>query len=184
MPSYRTLTDLPLHVEGFGDVLADVAWGGNWFLLVHEHALDVSFANIPQLTAFGEAARQTLETQNVRGTDGNEIDHIEIFAPANGINADSRNFVLCPGGAYDRSPCGTGTSAKLACLHAAGKLAEGHIWRQSSIVGSVFEGCVRLDNHGQLIPEIKGRAYVNGESTLILNPEDPFQHGITALTIR
>ena len=184
VPSFRAQSGLRLRVEGFGDVVAEVAWGGNWFLLVQDHGLEVSFANIRQLTAFSEAARRSLEAEGIRGSDGQEIDHIELFAPADEIRADSRNFVLCPGGAYDRSPCGTGTSAKLACMHAAGKLAEGQIWRQASIVGSVFEGCVRIDSQGQLIPEITGQAYVNGEATLILNPDDPFQHGITPMTIR
>ncbi len=179
VPSYRSLKDLRLEVPGYGEVGADVAWGGNWFLLVHDHDLEVRFDNIPELTAFALAARQALERDGIRGSDGLEIDHIEIFADAPpGLEADSQNFVLCPGGAYDRSPCGTGTSAKLACLHAAGKLKEGEVWRQAGIVGSVFEGSVALDEEGRLIPSITGSAYVNGESTLILDPADPFRHGI------
>lgn len=184
VPSYRDHADLRLAVDGFGTVTADVAWGGNWFLLVHEHALEVSFENIAKLTAFGNAARRALTHEGIRGSDGGEIDHIEIFAPAEGVDADSRNFVLCPGGAYDRSPCGTGTSAKLACLHAAGVLDEGAIWRQASIVGSIFEGWVTKDAHGQLIPHIRGNAHLMGETTLLLDPEDPFRYGITSATVR
>lgn len=183
VPSYRTHVDLSLRVAGFGDVVADIAWGGNWFLLVHEHDLEVSYANIPRLMAFGSAAREALQRESIQGVDGMEIDHVEIFAPAEGVAADSRNFVLCPGGAYDRSPCGTGTSAKLACLYAAGKLKEGEVWRQAGIVGSVFQGYVKLDEKGRLIPHITGEAYVNGESTLIFNSNDPFRHGITRRTI-
>ena len=184
VPSHRAQADLRLRVDGHGEVVADIAWGGNWFLLVNEHELDVRFSNIPQLMAFCQAARRALEREGIRGDDGMEVDHVEVFASGDGIDADSRNFVLCPGGAYDRSPCGTGASAKLACLHAAGKLAEGQIWRQAGIIGSVFEGCVRFDARGQLIPHITGTAYVNGEASLFFDPEDPFKDGITAKTIR
>ncbi len=183
VPSYRSKKDLRLRVDGFGDVVADIAWGGNWFLLVQEHSLEVSYANIPNLTRFCQAARDSLEREGIYGDDGGEIDHIEVFAAAEGIDADSRNFVLCPGGAYDRSPCGTGTSAKLACLHESGRLPEGKVWRQASILGSVFEGQVIRDGQGQLIPQITGSAFVNGESTLILNPDDPFCDGITPNTV-
>ncbi len=180
VPSYRTLTDVRLSVLGFGEVGADVAWGGNWFLLVNDHDLDVGFENIPRLTAFGRAAREALEREGIRGDDGGEIDHVEVFgSPQAGLEADSQNFVLCPGGAYDRSPCGTGTSAKLACLHAAGRLQEGEVWRQAGIVGSVFEGTIRrVGEAGEIVPLITGEAFVNGESTLILDPADPFCHGI------
>lgn len=181
VPSYRTLSDVRLEVPGFGKVTADVAWGGNWFLLVHEHALNVRASNIPELTAFSQAAREELVRRGIRGDDGMEIDHIEVFAdPPEGVEADSQNFVLCPGGAYDRSPCGTGTSAKLACLHASGKLREDEVWRQASIVGSVFEGTVAIEKEGGLIPSITGRANISGEATLIVDPSDPFGHGIPA----
>ena len=105
------------------------------------------------------------------------IDHIELFGPPGDEANHSRNFVLCPGRAYDRSPCGTGTSAKLACLYADGKLQPGEIWRQESILGSVFEGSVRLDGD-KLIPRVTGTAYVTAEATLLLDPADPFQMGI------
>ena len=183
VPSYRLLKGLRLQVDGFGEVVADVAWGGNWFLLVQEHALEVSYANIPTLTHFCQAARDSLEREGIRGSDGGEIDHVEVFASAEGIEADSRNFVLCPGGAYDRSPCGTGTSAKLACLHESGLLPEGQVWRQASILGSLFEGKVVRDEQGQLIPQITGSAFVNGESTFLLNPNDHFCDGITPKTV-
>ena len=183
VPSYRSQKDLQLSVDGFGDVVADVAWGGNWFLLVKGHSLEVSYANIPTLTRFCQAAREALERDGIRGRDGGEIDHIEVFAPAVGVEADSRNFVLCPGGAYDRSPCGTGTSAKLACLHESGLLPIGKVWRQASILGSVFEGQIVSNEQGQLIPEITGTAFVTGESTFVLDPKDPFCDGITPGTV-
>jgi 4-hydroxyproline epimerase len=85
--------------------------------------------------------------------------------------------VLCPGNTYDRSPCGTGTSAKLACLFADGKLSEGQIWRQESIVGSVFEGSV-LVRDNVVHPSIKGSAFITAEADLIIDERDPFAVGI------
>ena len=130
-----------------------------------------------ELTDFAWRIRQALAASGITGADGGEIDHIELFGPPTAPGADSRNFVLCPGKAYDRSPCGTGTSAKLACLYADGKLRPGQVWRQESIVGSVFEGTVSVEN-GQVIPEITGSAYVNAEAELILDERDPFCYGI------
>jgi 4-hydroxyproline epimerase len=131
--------------------------------------------NLAALTAFALAVQQALEVQGVHGSDGAPIDHIELFADDN--QADSRNFVLCPGGAYDRSPCGTGTSAKLACLAADGKLQPGQVWRQASIIGSQFEASYQMEN-GQLIPTLRGRAFMSAEATLLIEPADPFGWGI------
>jgi 4-hydroxyproline epimerase len=175
VPSYRLAKDIRIDVEGHGPVIGDVAWGGNWFFLVGDHGQDLSLKNIETLTSFSWRVRQALVRKNITGRDGAEIDHIELFAPSK--NADSRNFVLCPGKAYDRSPCGTGTSAKLACLFADGRLKEGQTWRQESIVGSVFEGSIRRVGD-DLIPTIKGSAFVTAELTLILDPSDPFVWGI------
>lgn len=179
VPSYRSAHDVAVEVPGYGPVVGDVAWGGNWFFLVRDHRFSLTPAQIPILTKFTLAIRSAVSAQGIRGDNGGEIDHIELFAdsPAPGIH--SRNFVLCPGGAYDRSPCGTGTSAKLACLYADGKLAPGESWRQESIIGSVFEGRFRLEK-GALIPSITGSAFVNAESDLIFNPADPFCMGIPA----
>ena len=121
--------------------------------------------------------RQALIAEGIAGTNGEEIDHIELFGPSDLPGVDSKNFVLCPGKAYDRSPCGTGTSAKLACLYADGKLREGEVWKQESIVGSVFEGSIKVRD-GQVHPSIKGSAFVNADATLILNAQDPFYMGI------
>jgi 4-hydroxyproline epimerase len=131
------------------------------------------------LTTFTWAIRQALTRAGITGKNGQEIDHIELFGPSPRADVDSRNFVLCPGKAYDRSPCGTGTSAKLACLYADGKLAPGQIWRQESIVGSIFEGSIEVLD-GVVYPTIKGEAYVTAEATLILDPNDPFEKGIRA----
>ena len=179
VPSYRSSTAVPLEVPGFGRIHGDIAWGGNWFFLVGDHGHQLSLTNLEGLTDYTWRVRQALEANGIAGADGREIDHIELFGPPSARGADSKNFVLCPGKAYDRSPCGTGTSAKVACLYAEGKLKPGEIWRQESIVGSVFEGSVALED-GKLYPEITGYAYVNAEADLILNEADPFCFGIRA----
>jgi 4-hydroxyproline epimerase len=137
----------------------------------------LSLAKIEELTNFTWAIRQALGKQGITGAGNQEIDHIELFGPPSYSAADSKNFVLCPGKAYDRSPCGTGTSAKLACLYADGKLREGQVWRQESIVGSVFEGSIAV-REGNVYPSIKGSAFINGEGELVLDPHDPFCMGI------
>ena len=177
VPSYRHAAGVAVPVEGAGTVRGDVAWGGNWFFLIGEHGQELEPGNVDRLTDFTWRIRRALEKNGITGADGGHIDHIELFGPPRDRSAHSRNFVLCPGGAYDRSPCGTGTSAKLACLFADGKLREGEVWRQESIVGSVFEGSVRRDGD-LLIPRITGSAYVNAEVTLLLDPADPFCMGI------
>jgi 4-hydroxyproline epimerase len=154
-----------------------VAWGGNWFFLVHDHGETLSVANVERLTDVTWRIRQALNAQGITGTARGEIDHIELFGPPTVPGADSKNFVLCPGRAYDRSPCGTGTSAKVACLNADGKLGEGEIWRQESIIGSRFEASVRIVE-GRIRPWIRGTAHVIAECTLIIDPADPFAMGI------
>ena len=181
LPAYRYAHEVTVDVPIFGPVTGDIAWGGNWFFLISDQGPAIRPSNIEALTKFTSSVRAALETHGITGKDGEEIDHIECFAdPQPGIEADSQNFVLCPGKAYDRSPCGTGTSAKLACLAASGTLKEGQVWRQASIIGSIFSGFYEIlpDSH-EIIPFVTGEAYVNAETTLVLNPEDPFQHGIT-----
>jgi 4-hydroxyproline epimerase len=158
-------------------VRGDVAWGGNWFYLVRDHALELTVNNIEALTNFTWAIRQSLRANGITGDGGREIDHVELFGPPRAAHADSTNFVLCPGKAYDRSPCGTGTSAKLACLYADGKLREGEIWRQESVIGSVFEGTVKVRD-GKVYPSLKGSAFVTADAELVLDPRDPLCMGI------
>jgi len=175
--SYRAAANVEIEVPGYGKVKGDVAWGGNWFYLVRDHNMELTLNNIEALTNFTWAIRQALCSNGITGAGGREIDHVELFGPAQIANADSKNFVLCPGKAYDRSPCGTGTSAKLACLYADGKIREGQIWRQESIVGSVFEGTVKVRD-GKIYPSIKGSAFVNAEAELVFDPRDPLCMGI------
>ncbi len=178
--SYRYRDAVPLDVPGYGTVKGDIAWGGNWFYLLESAPCDLVLENQEALTAFTWAVRGALTANRITGEGGAEIDHVEVSAPPHTAHGDSRNFVLCPGKAYDRSPCGTGTSAKLACLAAEGKLAPGKVWRQEGILGTVFEGSYRLENgtRNRIVPSITGSAYITGESKLILNPEDPFCSGI------
>ena len=175
--SYRHAAHVPLEVDGHGRVHGDVAWGGNWFYLVHDHGLAVTMSNLERLSDLAWKIRQALPRQGITGADGQEIDHVELFGPPEHPQADGKNFVLCPGRAYDRSPCGTGTSAKLACLAADGKLQPGQVWRQESIVGSMFEGTIQF-REGRCYPRIRGSAFITGEATLVLDPRDPFVHGI------
>jgi 4-hydroxyproline epimerase len=175
--SYRSAADIAVKVRGHGEIRGDVAWGGNWFFLVRKHDMSLTLKNVDELTAFTWAIRTALRESGITGDQGKEIDHVELFAPSQIPGVDSKNFVLCPGKAYDRSPCGTGTSAKLACLYADGKIKEGQVWKQEGIVGSIFEGTVRV-KEGKVYPSITGSAFVNAEAELILNPEDPLCMGI------
>ncbi|MEO2019266.1 MAG: proline racemase family protein [Fuerstiella sp.] len=190
VPSYRYRKAVSVDVEGYGSVTGDIAWGGNWFFLVADHGQSLELNRCGELTDFAKRISAGLKRNGITGTDGNVIDHIELFGPpSKPETADSRNFVLCPGGAYDRSACGTGTSAKLACLAADGKLLPGETWRQESIVGSVFEGRFEFtadgvpspataDDERAIVPTIIGSAWVTGECELILDDSDPFRHGI------
>ena len=173
--SYRKARGVRLDVEGLGPVTGDVAWGGNWFFLVEDHGHAIALDQVEALTDYAWRVRRAVNAQGYP-----EVDHVELFGPPVGHGAHSRNFVLCPGKAYDRSPCGTGTSAKLACLAADGKLRPGEAWVQESILGSRFTGQFEWMDRaaGRIAPVIRGTAYVNGEATLLLDEADPFCWGI------
>ena len=172
VPSFRAAQAAVVNVPGIGPVRGDVAWGGNWFFLVEDHGLKLELTNLEALTDYAWRVRGAVNAQGFP-----EVDHVELFAPSPVPGVHSRNFVLCPGKAYDRSPCGTGTSAKLACLAADGKLAEGAEWVQESIVGSVLRGTYCRAGE-KIIPTITGAAHVDAEATLLLDSGDPFQWGI------
>ncbi|MGC2288965.1 MAG: proline racemase family protein [Thermoplasmata archaeon] len=167
--------NVALSVPGYGQVTGDVAWGGNWFFLLDQAPCAVSRANILPLTEFTKSVQIAIDRTGLAGDDGGIIDHIEVSGPSDG-GSDSRNFVLCPGGMYDRSPCGTGTSAKLATLFARGKLRPGQVWRQEGILGGVFEGSVE-PRGSAVVPTITGHAFVTAESELVLDDRDPYRHG-------
>ncbi len=175
VPAWRAHRAVTVQVPGLGPVTGDVAWGGNWFFLVEDHGQTLDLANVEALTDYCWRVRQAVNAQGFP-----EVDHVELFGPPVTAGAHSRNFVQCPGKAYDRSPCGTGTSAKLAGLAADGKLAEGAVWVQESILGSTFTGRYQWSDRaaGRIIPVITGTAFVNSEATLLLTPADPFRWGI------
>ena len=175
---FRTHQDVEVEVPGHGTITGDIAWGGNWFFLIDSQGPPIADSTPLELTLFGEKVRKALIQADITAVGGRELDHIELFwPPTDPETADSRNFVLCPGGAYDRSPCGTGLSAKLACLAADGKLKPGQVWRQASILDQVFEGSYQLLEDGKISPCITGQAWITGESTYHFDPDDPFRFG-------
>ena len=178
VPAYRYQEKVAVEVDGLGTVVGDIAWGGNWFFLVSQKFVDINVANAEALTDITWRIRQALIAQNITGENGGDVDHIELFQDCD--FADSQSFVLCPGKQYDRSPCGTGTSAKLACLAADGKLAEGDTWQQASVIGSQFTGSYTRIDANTVRPTIRGSANISAETTVILDNQDPFQWGISA----
>ncbi len=177
VPSYRFQKDVSLHVPSFGRVTGDIAYGGNWFFITPESPAPLALSNLAELMDFSKSVRYALAQAGIKGEEGAEIDHIELSGPPTRADADGKNFVLCPGLAFDRSPCGTGTSAKMACLAADGKLAPGQIWRQESIIGTLFHGAYTT-NGEQINPCITGRAHITGEAVLIFSPDDPLREGL------
>ena len=179
VPAYRHAADVVVTLRSGQVVTGDIAWGGNWFFLCADHGQSIAAARTRELLEYTGQIRDALDAQGHRGAGGAVVDHIELFAD-DAEGANSRNFVLCPGLAYDRSPCGTGTSAKLACLAARGKLAPGQVWRQASVIGSVFEAHYLLDEDARIIPILRGSAHICAEATLLLSDTDPFAWGIRA----
>jgi len=175
VPSWRHAKQVAVNVPGYGLAHGDIAYGGNWFFLMNDHGQRVASDNLEALMAYSCAVSSALVDQGITGADGAVIDHIELFAEDD--KADSRNYVLCPGKAYDRSPCGTGTSAKLACLAGDGKLAPGELWRQASVIGSVFEASFERDGE-RIVPTLRGRAHISAEATLLIEDDDPYGWGI------
>jgi 4-hydroxyproline epimerase len=175
VPSWRHAKQVAVNVPGYGLAHGDIAYGGNWFFLMNDHGQRVASDNLDALMAYSCAVSTALAEQGITGAEGAVIDHIELFAHDD--KADSRNYVLCPGKAYDRSPCGTGTSAKLACLAGDGKLAPGALWRQASVIGSVFEASYERDGD-RIVPTLRGRAYISAEATLLIEDDDPYGWGI------
>ena len=171
-------TDVRVDVPGYGAVTGDIAWGGNWFFITHTDHVPVVMRNLGDLMSFTRSIQRALDANGITGADGEAIDHIEVSAAEARSDADSRNFVLCSGGEYDRSPCGTGTSATMAARHAHGLLAIGDEWRQEGIAGGLFTGWLTAGDDGALVPHVRGRAWVTGEATLYLAADDPFRYGI------
>ncbi len=179
VPSYRFRKGVEIDVPGLGQIKGDVAWGGNWFFLVDDFNERISIDNVVRLTSVCNDIRRVLKLVGVTGDAGEEVDHVELFCKSANPEAHSKNFVLCPGGAFDRSPCGTGTSAKIACLIADGQLAPGDVWSQESITGSVFRATASLEGD-EIVPWLTGRAHVCSEATLIFDDDDPAKTGFAS----
>jgi len=177
VPARCFARDVAVEVPGVGRVVGDVAYGGNWFFLADDGGERVSGDNLERLRTVTLAIQHALAAQGITGEAGAVVDHVILYGPPGRADADSRNYVLCPGGAYDRSPCGTGTSARMASLHARGRLPAGKRYRQESITGSLFTGWLE-EKGGELLPRIQGRAFVTGKATLYFDPRDPFRHGL------
>ena len=179
VPSRRTHAGIAVHVAGLGVIAGDVAWGGNWFFIAPSPLkIPLQLDRVAELTAHAWSVRRALATAGITGDDGGEIDHIEFTEPARRADCAWRNFVLCPGGAYDRSPCGTGTSAKIACLVADGKIALGERVGAESFIGTRFEGWHSIDSAGAIRPTIAGRAWITAEIELLIDASDPCAAGI------
>ncbi len=178
VPSYRYRTAVPVETKSFGTVTGDIAFGGNWFYLCADHGLEISMENLDQLDRCCREIRNAIDECGIAGENGGVIDHVELFGPPRREDAHSANYVDCPGGEYDRSPCGTGTSAKLACLAAAGKLSPGDTWGQESVTGSLFEGSYSWQGD-RILPRIMGEAFVTAETKVIIDPNDPLTFGFS-----
>lgn len=178
VPSYRYQTNVPITTKNFGTVTGDIAFAGNWFYLCADHGLDISLGNLTELDRCCREIRHIIDTQGIGGENGGIIDHVELIALPSREDAHAKNYVDCPGGEYDRSPCGTGTSAKIACLAAAGKLEPNQIWRQESVTGSLFEGSYQWQGD-KVIPRIMGEAFVTAETKVIIDPTDPLTFGFS-----
>jgi 4-hydroxyproline epimerase len=178
VPAFCHALDVEVEVPGVGLLRGDVAWGGNWFFLTDVAEPPLELEGVARLTEVSTRILHALRGQGITGRDGAPIDHVELLGPS--PRADARSFVLCPGLAWDRSPCGTGTSAKMATLAARGRLPPTRRWRQESLTGGLFEGW--LEKRGRdLVPHIRGRAFITARTTLLLDPEDPLREGFTTL---
>jgi 4-hydroxyproline epimerase len=180
VPAFCHARDVEVAVPGLGPVRGDVAWGGNWFFLTELPSPPLELEHLAALTDVASRIRETLQAEGIVGRGGAEIDHVELQGPSRRPDADARNFVLCPGLAWDRSPCGTGTSAKMAVLVARGQLKPGERWHQESLTGGFFEGWIE-ERGVDLVPYVRGRAFITGRATLVFDPQDPFRDGFSAV---
>jgi 4-hydroxyproline epimerase len=178
VPARCHALDVAVSVPGLGTVTGDIAYGGNWFFIARSPGIPLEPGNVSELTRVCRDLLSALRVQNITGADGADIDHIELTAPSAHGDADAVNFVLCPGGAWDRSPCGTGTSAKLAVMHARSELKPRQRWRQQSVTGGVFTAWLE-ERNGELHPFIRGRAWITGEAQLRFEPDDPLRGGFS-----
>ncbi len=176
--SHRVHRAVSVTVEGLGTVTGDVAYGGNWFFIVDPSPIPVGPGSIRRLTDAAMAIREATEANGIGGEEGQPIDHVIFQDASPKEHVHSRNFVLCPDDTYDRSPCGTGSSARLACLAAEGRLSPGQEIVQESVIGSSYRLSYRPGANGGVVPSITGQAWVTAESRLFFDEADSFRDGI------
>lgn len=177
VPPRRIRRGLTVACAAGGRVTGDVATSGLWFFLCRDHGLPLVPEAIPRLLERAWSIRRALEAAGIAGDRGEPIDHIVLLGPPQDPGNQGRAFVLCPDGAFDRSPCGTATSSLIGCLHEDGLLAAGERWRQESILGGVYEASYRLDG-GVCRPAVRGGAWITAESELHFDPADPYRSGL------
>ena len=177
VPPRRIAQNLALACDDGSQVTGDVATSGLWFYLCRDHGILVEPTAIPALTARAWSIRRALEARGISGDGGEVIDHVVLLGPPRDPGNDGRAFVLCPDGAFDRSPCGTGTSALVGCLFEDGILTAGRTWRQESVLGGVYEASIRRERD-ILVPTVRGRAWLTAETTLHFAGDDPYRTGL------
>jgi 4-hydroxyproline epimerase len=177
VPSFRHRKGVVVSVDGAGKFGGDIAWGGAWYFLADDHREELNATRLDRLTEVTRSIRRALAREGITGPKGETIDNVALFGQPHRRDARSKNFVLRAGRTYGRSPSGTAMSAKMACLYTDGLLPEGQNWRQESILGTIFDGSVSVEN-GQIIPTIRSTAHVTAESTLIVDERDPYTWGL------
>ncbi|MDO4987691.1 MAG: proline racemase family protein [Synergistes sp.] len=187
-PAFVMNRGVTVKVPDYGDITLDIAYGGNVFAVLPAAAmgLTLEMKNSKEIVAKGSYLRRFINEQikikHPYLKTINKVTHIQFYQGGDReLGADIKNAVVIPPAAIDRSPCGTGTSARLALLHAEGKLAVGEEFVHESLIGSLFF-CKIIEETEvcgipAVVPEIRGRAWVIGKSTILFDPEDPFIEG-------
>ncbi|MFW6692287.1 proline racemase family protein [Streptomyces sp. MAR4 CNX-425] len=189
VPSFALELDAAVEVPGLGRVTYDMAYGGNFYAILPADSLGIPFAKAEKqrMLDVGLAIMAAVNEQRrpVHPADPGiaGCKHVQLTAPPAGGGADARNAMVIHPGWFDRSPCGTGTSARMAQLYARGELALGADFVNESLLGTLFTG--RLEEETAVggvraqIPAVTGRAWITGMGQYLLDPEDPFPAGFT-----
>ena len=190
MPSYLHAEGLTAEVEGLGEIVVDVAYGGNFYAIVEPQAGygDLDDLQPSEVIRFSGLLRQAFNARHaIVHPENPALDRLTHVmwtgAPRNGGTA--RNAVFYGDKAIDRSPCGTGTSARMAQWYAKGKLKQGDLFIHESIIGSQFigrvEGVTTVGSYPAIIPSVEGWARVYGHNTITIDDEDPYAFGFQVI---
>lgn len=187
VPAFLFACNKEVEVKELGKIQVDIAYGGNFYIIVDENIIGEELiperANeiINKSLLIKEAVNDQVEISHPEKSFINEATHVLVAGEPLTESGDTKNVVVIPPGSIDRSPCGTGTSSRLAALHARGKIKEGEELEFESIINTSFTGRVigttKVGDFDAVIPEITGRAYVMGLNTWVIDPEDPIQDG-------